>query len=69
MPSGLNVAPASEPTPAVQARGVIARTASVWRIEPASPRAVARRAPHGDVPIRALRRIHGAGPASLAMTP
>ncbi|MDM0035258.1 hypothetical protein QTI33_24195 [Variovorax sp. J22P271] len=44
-------------TPAEQARAVIARTATAWRIAPASPRAVARRAPHGHVPVRILRRI------------
>jgi hypothetical protein len=36
---------------------VIARTTTTWRIAPVSPRAAARRAPHGHVPVRLLRRI------------
>lgn len=38
------------------ARAVIARTAAAWNIAPDSPRAVARRAPHGYVSARARRR-------------
>ncbi|CAN7717547.1 hypothetical protein LJR290_006037 [Variovorax sp. LjRoot290] len=45
---------------------MLARTASVWRIAPASPREVARRAPHGYVPVRVLRRNRAAAVASLA---
>ena len=44
-------------TPAEHARAVIARTTTTWRIAPVSPRAAARRAPHGHVPVRLLRRI------------
>ncbi|CAN7308632.1 hypothetical protein [Variovorax sp. LjRoot178] len=54
------------PTPAENARRVLAQTASVWRIAPASPREVARRAPHGYVPVRVLRRNRAAAVASLA---
>ncbi|VTU45946.1 hypothetical protein [Variovorax sp. PBL-E5] len=50
----------AEGTPAEQARRVIARTTSVWQIAPASPREVARRAPHGYVPARVMRRIRTA---------
>ncbi len=44
-------------TPAEHARRVIARTASAWRVPPASAREVERRAPHGYVPVRVLRRM------------
>jgi hypothetical protein len=54
-------------SPAAQARHVIDLTARAWRIPPSSPRAVARRAPHGYVPVRALRRLHAA--AALALLP
>lgn len=49
---------------AEQARRVVVRTASVWQIAPASPREVARRAPHGHVPARIMRRIRAAAAAS-----
>ncbi|MDM0037672.1 hypothetical protein QTH89_14700 [Variovorax sp. J22G21] len=54
----------AELTPAEQARRVVVRTASVWRIAPASPREVARRAPHGHVPARIMRRIRAAAAAA-----
>ncbi|MEB0112281.1 hypothetical protein RCH10_001731 [Variovorax sp. GrIS 2.14] len=50
--------------PTAQARCVIARTASVWRIAPVSQREVARRAPHGYVPVRIVRRLQAAIVAS-----
>ncbi|KIQ37202.1 hypothetical protein RT97_00840 [Variovorax paradoxus] len=54
-------------SPAAQARLVIALTTAAWRIAPSSPHEVARRAPHGYVPIRAMRRFHAA--AALALLP
>lgn len=51
------IAPSS---PAEKARHVVALTAQAWRIEPASPGAVARRAPHGHVRARVVRRIQAA---------
>ncbi|QNK66968.1 hypothetical protein [Variovorax sp. PAMC26660] len=54
-------------SPAAQARHVLALTAKSWRIPPSSPREIARRAPHGYVPVRALRRLHAA--ATLALLP
>jgi len=54
-------------SPAAQVRHVLDLTAKAWRIPPASPRAVARRAPHGHVPMRAMRRLHAA--AVLALLP
>ncbi len=50
----------SAPSPAEHARQVIARTALVWQIAAPSARAVARRAPYGDVPLRVVRRVHAA---------
>jgi hypothetical protein len=47
-------------SPAAQARLVVALTAKAWRVPPSSLHAVARRAPHGYVPMRALRRLHAA---------
>jgi hypothetical protein len=54
----------AESRPAEHASRVIARTASVWRIAPASLREVARRAPHGYVPVRSVRRMRAAVMAS-----
>jgi hypothetical protein len=54
-------------SPAAQARHVLDLTAKAWRIPPSSPRAIARRAPHGHVPVRAMRRLHAA--AVLALLP
>lgn len=54
-------------SPAAQARHVLDLTAKAWRIPASSPRSVARRAPHGYVPVRALRRLHSA--AVLALLP
>jgi len=54
-------------SPAAQARHILALTTAAWRIAPPSPHEVARRAPHGHVPIRALRRLHAA--AVLALLP
>lgn len=54
---------ASSPLPAAVAVAVLARTAAAWNIKPDSPRAVARRAPHGYVPARALRRLRAGVPA------
>jgi len=53
-----------ERAPAEQARHVIALTALAWRIAPASPRALARRAPHGYVPVRMVRRIRATAAAA-----
>lgn len=52
------------PSPAELASQVIARTALAWQVTPQSARAIARRAPHGYVPVRALRRLRAA--AALA---
>ncbi|MDR6517979.1 hypothetical protein [Variovorax atrisoli] len=52
-------------SPAAQARHVLALTAKAWHVPPASPHALARRAPHGYVPVRALRRLHAAAMLSL----
>ena len=46
-----------ESTPAQQARHVVERTGSAWRIAPASPREVARCAPRVHVPARVVLRI------------
>jgi hypothetical protein len=54
-------------SPTAQARLVVALTTAAWRIAPSSPHEVARRAPHGYVPIRAMRRFHAA--AALALLP
>jgi hypothetical protein len=54
-------------SPSAQGRKVLALTATAWRIPPRSAREVARRAPHGYVPVRALRRLHAA--AVLALLP
>ena len=49
-------------TPATHAVRVIDITAKAWRIAPQSAHANTRRAPHGWVPFRSLRRIrHTAG--------
>ncbi|RZL66346.1 MAG: hypothetical protein EOP81_01230 [Variovorax sp.] len=48
-----------------QAERVIAVSAAAWRIAPVSARAVARRAPHGHVPMRALRRLQQAANRAL----
>jgi hypothetical protein len=52
-------------SPAAQAHHVIAVTATAWRVAPRSPHEVARRAPHGYVPLRVLRRLQAA-PAAPA---
>jgi hypothetical protein len=54
-------------SPAAQARHVLALTLAAWRIAPSSPREVARRAPHGYVPVRAMRRLRAAAAASSLM--
>ncbi|WP_146187948.1 hypothetical protein [Acidovorax sp. CF316] len=43
-------------SPAAQARRVLALTAQAWGVAPDSPAALARRAPHGHVRTRVLRR-------------
>ena len=45
-----------------RAREVIATTARAWNVSRESPRALARRAPHGYVPVRVLRRLRGSLP-------
>jgi hypothetical protein len=52
-------------SPTAQARLVVALTTAAWRIAPSSPHEVARRAPHGYVPIRAMRRFHAAAAPAL----
>ncbi|HZF85677.1 MAG TPA: hypothetical protein VE084_19350 [Burkholderiaceae bacterium] len=52
------VAPSS---PAQQALRVLGVTVVAWGIKLPSAHAVARRAPHGHVPVRALRRLGAAG--------
>ncbi|MGJ7543672.1 hypothetical protein [Variovorax sp. LT1R16] len=44
-------------SPVDQARRVIGVTRQAWRVAPLSVHAAARRAPHGYVPLRALRRV------------
>ncbi|MDM0014648.1 hypothetical protein QTH87_19555 [Variovorax sp. J22P168] len=51
------------PTTIEHARRVIAQTLLAWQIAPASAHEVARRAPHGHVPIRMLRRLRAAAVA------
>lgn len=46
------------------AQGVIATTARAWNVSRESPRALARRAPRGYVPVRVLRRLRGSLPAA-----
>jgi hypothetical protein len=50
-------------TPAQHAERVIARTVAAWKIPPVSLRAAARRAPHGYVPVRVMRRMRAAAVA------
>ena len=54
-------------TPSVHAHAarVVALTAVAWQVEPASPRALARRAPHGYVPARVLRRLQKTAAAAF----
>ncbi|MCZ2495410.1 hypothetical protein GN316_01455 [Xylophilus sp. Kf1] len=40
-----------------RAQGVIATTAGAWNASRETPRALARRAPLGSVPMRVLRRL------------
>ncbi|MBN8751938.1 MULTISPECIES: hypothetical protein [Variovorax] len=47
-------------SPAAQARHVLDLTARAWRVPPRSAHEAARRAPHGYVPARVLRRLHAA---------
>ncbi|AVQ80440.1 MULTISPECIES: hypothetical protein [Variovorax] len=54
-------------SPAAQARRVLDLTAKAWRIPASSPHALARRAPHGYLPVRAMRRLQAA--AVLALLP
>jgi hypothetical protein len=53
-------------SPAEHALAVIARTVSAWGIAPASAREVARRAPHGYVPVRIMRRLRAAAAAAAS---
>ncbi|WP_156362664.1 hypothetical protein [Xylophilus sp. Leaf220] len=57
----------SRSTPSVRAYAaqVVALTAAAWRVAPASPRARARRAPHGYVPVRVLRRLQRTAAAAF----
>lgn len=48
-------------SPAQQALRVLGVTVVAWGIKLPSAHAVARRAPHGYVPARALRRLAAAG--------
>ncbi|WP_295979787.1 hypothetical protein [uncultured Variovorax sp.] len=54
-------------SPAAQARRVLDLTTRAWCIPETSPRALARRAPHGYQPVRAIRRLQAA--AVLALLP
>ena len=54
----------TDTTPREHAQRVIAHTASLWRIAPSSPHEVARRAPHGYVPVRIMRRLRAATAAA-----
>lgn len=57
------------PSPAAQACRVLALTAQVWGVAPGSPAALARRAPHGHVRMRVLKRTQtqAAARASVAV--
>ena len=55
-------------SPAERAQQVISLTASTWKVSPSKPQARARRAPHGDVPLRAQRRLQAAAARSLPGT-
>jgi hypothetical protein len=66
---GLAMTRITERTPAEQALHVIAQTVSAWRIAPASAREVARRAPHGYVPVRIMRRLRAAAAAAASAGP
>jgi len=46
----------TEKSPAEHVRQVLCVTVAAWGVRPESPRAVARRAPHGYEPLRARRR-------------
>lgn len=52
-------------SPVEQARLVIGVTRQAWRVAPLSEHAEARRAPHGYVPLRALRRVQVAAQRRL----
>ncbi|QOF81440.1 MULTISPECIES: hypothetical protein [unclassified Variovorax] len=52
-------------SPAAQARHILALTAIAWCIATPSPHEVARRAPHGHVPLRVRRRLHATAVAAL----
>jgi len=41
-------------------------TAAAWGVAPVSPQEVARRAPHGYVPIRAVRRLRVSAASALS---
>jgi len=49
--------------PKAHAPAVIATTARAWNVSRENPRALARRAPRGYVPVRVLRRLRGSLPA------
>jgi len=53
-PSAMSLHTFASPSPAAQARHILVLTAIAWCIAPASPHEVARRAPHGHVPLRVL---------------
>jgi len=47
-----------EASPLVEhARRIVALTGAAWNVPPLSAHAVARRAPHGHVPVRVARRM------------
>ena len=48
------------PSPAERVRAVIRMSAAAWGLPPVSAHALARRAPHGHVPARVLRRLRAA---------
>lgn len=54
-------------SPAQQALRVLGVTVVAWGIKLPSAHAVARRAPHGHVPVRALRRLGAAGVVASPM--
>ncbi|MFE8644285.1 hypothetical protein ACFX58_04290 [Sphingomonas sp. NCPPB 2930] len=55
----------SIPSIRAHAAQVVALTAAAWRVAPASPRALDRRAPHGYVPVRVLRRLQTTAAAAF----
>lgn len=59
-----------KPTADLQAHAesVITTTTRAWNVSRESPRALARRAPRGYVPVRVLRRLRSSLPAASRLS-